>query len=152
MRLPAVVFCLAFAGTASAQFPGGNPPQVRVQPQFYPNRPLMPGPGLYGPGPFQPQPLPQVGPQVPFPGPQVQALTLEQYSRVFTPTPGKHDVWLIHPCTRQPVLVCFTLPHCGKLERFEVNSRSIEIEFDRPDLEVNIEFRRNGTVKVEYDD
>jgi len=80
-----------------------------------------------------------------------QALTLDQFSRVFTPTPGRHHVWLIHPKTCQPVEVCFTLPNCGKLERFRVNRRSIEFDFCRPHAEVRIVFRLNGTVDVRYD-
>lgn len=104
-------------------------------------------------GPYPPPPPPVVVPApVPVvPAPVVQALTLDQFSRVFTPVPGKHHVWLIHPRTCQPVQVCFTLPDCGKLEQFRVNRRSIEFDFDKPNREVRIVFRLNGTVDVKYD-
>lgn len=77
------------------------------------------------------------------------AVTLADFSRVFAATPGKHAVWFVHPCTGQPVEVCFALPG-GKMKRFEVDDREIEWHFDK--CEVRIEFRKNGTVKVEYDD
>jgi hypothetical protein len=59
-------------------------------------------------------------------------------------------VWVVHPATGQPVKVCFTLPG-GRLKEFEVEKRSIRFEF-RDGQEVEIEFRSNGTVRVEYDD
>jgi hypothetical protein len=84
------------------------------------------------------------------PAPQVPvALCLADFSRAFTPLPGRHEVWLIHPCTKQPVQVCFTLPP-GRMKRFEVEDRSIEFEFDK--CEVRIDFRKNGKVEIDYDD
>lgn len=101
-----------------------------------------------GPPPGYPLPPPQVAPQLPpLPPP---ALTLDQFSRAFTPVAGTHHVWLVHPKTCQPVEVCFTLPDCGKLRRFEVNRRTIEFVFDRPRAEVEIIFRLNGKVDVKY--
>lgn len=90
-------------------------------------------------------------PPVVVPAPVVpSAITLGEFSRYFTPAPGKHDVWVVHPVTQQPVQVCFTLPH-GRLKDFEVDRRSIRFEF-AGGREVEIEFRNNGTVRVEYDD
>lgn len=132
-------------------------PGVRVQPQFVPVVPVVRPPvivpvGVAVPVPvvqpvpvFRPQPIP-----VPLPPPVPQAISLADFSRVFTPTPGKHHVWVIHPVTRQPVEVCFTLPP-GQLREFKVDRREIRFEF-RGGFEVDIEFRNNGTVKVEYDD
>lgn len=113
-------------------------------PQVQPVRPVVP---LVAPV-LQPR-----VPQYPVPGPVApQVLSLKQFSRVFAPTPGRHHYWIVHPRTGQPVAVCFTLPNCGKLDRFEVGSDWIEIEFDRPDFEVEINFRKNGRVEIEYDD
>ena len=73
-----------------------------------PRVPVLPPPG-------------QVEPARPVPGQQLPVvLTLTDFSRTFTPLPGKHQVWLIHPSTKQPVLVCFTLPP-GRMKRFEVD-------------------------------
>lgn len=147
-------------------FPPTNRPQPQVVPIGFPRpygpvfRPTTPvGPAFYPPAvpaiPVAPAvpPVPAV-PVVPAPGfvPQTPVLTLEQFSRLFTPTPGTHHVWLIHPRTQRPVAVCFTLPQCGKLDRFEVRRRSIEFDFCRPNVEVEIIFRLNGTVDVRYRD
>lgn len=143
---------LALALTSPAQppaFPRPVPlaPGVKLQPQVAPlpvyRSPVVaPGYGypVYQP-PFLGRPVPPVVPG---------AVTLEQFSRLFTPTPGRHEVWIIHPRTCQPVKVCFVLPG-GKLKEFEVGKREIRFEF-RGGYEVDIEFRNNGTVRVEYDD
>ena len=122
------------------------PPGVRIQPQFVPPPPRppvvyvpVPTPVLVAPGypVYRPQPVPLVPP----------AVTLGEFSRAFTPTPGKHDVWVVHPATGQPVKVCFVLPG-GRLREFEVDRRSIRFEFRDGDVE--IDFRNNGTVNVRY--
>ena len=77
-----------------------------------------------------------------------QAVTLGEFSRVFTPTPGKHDVWIVHPATRQPVKVCFALPP-GKLRELDVGRHTIRFEFSHGH-EVAIFFHSNGTVDVRY--
>ena len=127
--MTALVLSLALSAPA-------HPP---AQPQF----PL--------PLPATPQfPLPPQFPAQPVPPAQPQVLTLEQFSRYFTPTPGKHRVWVVHPRTRRPVEVCFALPG-GKMNDYEVDRDSIRFEFSGGE-EVEIEFRSNGTVRVEYDD
>ncbi|MBA4188360.1 MAG: hypothetical protein C0467_10185 [Planctomycetaceae bacterium] len=95
-----------------------------------------------------PQPMPLPAPQaIPVPAAQVPvALTLAEFSRTFTPLPGKHQVWFIHPSTGKPVLVCFTLPE-GRMKRFEVDDRWIDFKFDK--RTVSIDFRRSGKVEVE---
>jgi hypothetical protein len=115
-------------------------PAVRIQPQVVPVAvPVV-----------VPQPVPVLRPPFPVPQPPVPAaISLADFSRVFTPTPGKHHVWVIHPVTRQPVEVCFTLPP-GQLREFKVDRREIRFEF-RGGYEVEIEFRHNGTVRVRYD-
>lgn len=142
--------------TAPAQPPVFAQP-VRVQPQIIAPVPVVrpvvvP---VITPVPIV-RPVPIVAPVVPvFPPivtpiqPVPQAVTLSNFSRFFTPTPGKHDVWIVHPVTRQPVKVCFVLP-AGKLKETDVGSRSIRFEF-RGGSEVRIDFRNNGTVRVDYD-
>jgi hypothetical protein len=125
---------------APAPYPPGvrQFPQVPGGPAF---RPVLPPPTVFvppaNPGPF---PLP------------VGALTLEQFSRVFAPTPGQHRYWIVHPRTCQPGEVCFVLPNCGRLDRVRVNRDSILIDIDNPDYDVDIDFRNNGTVRVRYSD
>lgn len=144
---------LGLALTAPAQPPGvrhypAHPGPVVVRPVVVVARPvLMPQPVVI--------PQPVVVPQpvfVPQPVLRAPALTIDQFSRVFVPTPGRHHYWIVHPRTGVPVEVCFTLPHCGRLERIEVSRNRIEIELDRPNFEVEIEFRSNGTVRIDYDD
>jgi hypothetical protein len=96
------------------------------------------------PAPGRPVPVPLPAPQ-PAPQPVPVALTLAEFSRTFTPLPGKHEVWFIHPSTKQPVRVCFVLPE-GRLKRFEVDDRWIDFHFDK--CKVTIDFRRNGRVEV----
>lgn len=138
---------LSLALTAPAQPPVFYPPVqmapgVRIQPQISP-LPVYRPPVVVVPVYPQPYPVVPVQPVVP------NAVTLSEFSRFFTPTPGRHDVWIVHPATRQPVRVCFTLP-AGKLRDFEVDRRSIRFEFRNGDVE--IEFRNNGTVNVRYND
>jgi hypothetical protein len=74
-------------------------------------------------------------------------LCLADFSRTFTTLPGKHEVWLIHPYTKELVLVCFTLP-AGRMKRFEVDDRWIDFKFDK--CMVKIDFRKNGKVEIDY--
>ncbi len=140
---------LSLTLTAPAQQPVYTPgvqlaPNVRLYPQVAPY-PVQRPPVVYVPVPVNPG-YPVLRPQPVVP----PAVTLSEFSRFFTPTPGKHDVWIVHPATGQPVKVCFALPG-GRLKEFEVEKRSIRFEF-RNGQEVEIEFRSNGTVRVEYDD
>jgi hypothetical protein len=120
------------------------PPRVQAFPHARPavpvSRPTFPV--------YQPAPIFQPAPVIPVP----TVLTIAQFSRVFVPAPGRHSYLLLHPRTGQPVHVCFTLPNCGRLDRLEVGRDWIEIELDRPDFEVEINFRKNGRVEIEYDD
>jgi hypothetical protein len=146
---------LAAALTAPAHPPQLPPPPPVVIPQPV----VVPQPVVIAPAVrVQPQVVPVVRPvAVPVAVPQPvfvpqppAAISLGDFSRFFTPTPGKHHVWVIHPVTRQPVEVCFTLPP-GQLKEFKVDRREIRFEF-RGGYEVEIEFRHNGTVRVRYDD
>ena len=136
-----LILSLALAGPAQPPAfpqPIQLAPGVRLQPQTAPPQ--------YGGGYRQPVYVPP--PANPQPGPR--ALTLAEFSRFFTPIPGKHDVWIVHPSTGWPVQVCFTLPG-GLMRDYKVDKRSIRFEFECG-TEVDIDFRNNGTVRVEYDD
>ncbi len=140
---------LSLALTSPAQPPVYSPP-VTIAPRVVVQPQANPYPGYRPPVVYVPVPV-VVNPNYPvYPSPIVpQAVTLSEFSRFFTPTPGKHDVWIVHPVTRQSVRVCFVLP-AGKLRNVEVDRRSIRFEFRTG--EVDIEFRNNGTVDVRYND
>lgn len=125
------------------------PPGVRAFPQVHGGPAFRPG---FPPPVIAPRPVffPPANPG-PFP-PPVGALTLDQFSRVFAPTPGQHHYWIVHPRTCQPVAVCFVLPNCGRLDRVRVDRDSIHIDIDNPDYDVDVDFRNDGTVRVRYSD
>ena len=99
-----------------------------------------------------PQPLPLLPPQ---PIPVVttapvalRPMTVGEFVAGVQPAAGHYDVVLLHPHTQCPVRVCFTLPPgCPKKIRY----RSSELQFDYGRREVEIHFRRNGRVSVDYD-
>jgi hypothetical protein len=148
-----LLFSLALTAPAhppAVILPAPLPPGVQRFPQVTPVVPLpahRPPLVLIPPPPVivQRPPLVIVPPQPVVP----QALTLAEFSRFFTPTPGKHEVWIVHPVTQRPVLVCFVLPG-GKLRDLEVDRRCIHFDFGRD--EVDIDFRNDGTVRVRYRD
>jgi hypothetical protein len=76
-------------------------------------------------------------------------MTHVEFARGFRPVAGNYEVVLLHPCTGRPVKVCFSLPH-GCPEEIHVERDEIEFEYD--DVEVEIEFKRDGRVRVNYDD
>ena len=135
-------------------------PGVRLQPQIVTPVPVYRPPVVVLPAPvivpvIRPVPVVPIVRPVPIIAPVPiqpvpQAVTLADFSRFFAPTPGKHDVLFVHPVTGLPVNVCFVLP-AGKLTEFKVEKRSIRFEF-RGGEEVEIDFRSNGAVKVDYDD
>ena len=63
--------------------------------------------------------------------------------------PGSYQVTFLHPHTGEPVVVPFQLPHLP-LEDVDVEFDEIQFEYD--DFEVEIEFKRSGSVRVKYDD
>ncbi len=81
--------------------------------------------------------------------PPTRPMTVAEFARCFQPTPGHHSVWLIHPVTCRPVQVCFTLPAGCGCPKVRVHRR--EVEFDYGRREVEIHFRHNGTVTVDYE-
>jgi hypothetical protein len=79
--------------------------------------------------------------------PAAVAISHADFARGFTPAAGNYEVDLIHPYTCCPVRVCFTLPPgCPK----KVRVHRGELEFDYGRTEVEIRFKKDGRVKVEY--
>ena len=75
--------------------------------------------------------------------------THAEFARSFQPLPGQYEVVLMHPYSCQPVKICFALPDaCLKKTRVEKG----ELEFDYGKLEVELRFKRDGRVNVEYRD
>lgn len=72
---------------------------------------------------------------------------LDTFARDFRPCPGRHHILIIHPVTKQPVEVCFSLPD-RKLKEVEVNRREVEFKYGLGFHKVELDFRRDGTVKV----
>lgn len=110
--------------TASAQYPGHlhRPPPIVVEQPVIVERPVV------------------VQPQLP-------VYCLDTFVRDFRPCAGTHHIAIIHPVTKCPVEVCFTLPD-RKLREVEVKRREIEFEYGLGFKKVTLEFRRDGTVKV----
>lgn len=77
------------------------------------------------------------------------AWTIKDFAASFKPAPGYYEVVFLHPHTCRPVKVCFELPDCCLKE---INVRRDSLEFDYGKVEVEVEFKRDGRVKVEYRD
>jgi hypothetical protein len=119
----------------------GSPVTAAHPPVVY--RPGYPD-RVYAP-PVVVAPPPAIVPVEPLPRP----MTVAEFVRCFQPIPGHHDVWLIHPVTCRPVRVCFNLPPGCGCPKVRVHRR--EVKFDYGRREVEIRFRHNGTVSVDYD-
>jgi hypothetical protein len=122
------------------QVPGSPPAPVAVP---------APPPGPVLPAPAAPQVPPPPPPPVPAPAPPVapalvRPLTHQEFARSFQPTPGTHNVVLLHPRTGAPVNVSFTLP--AGTPRVRVRPR--ELEFDYGRTQVEIRFLFDGRVRV----
>jgi hypothetical protein len=79
----------------------------------------------------------------------VRYLTHREFAAAFRPLPGNYEVMLLHPYTRRPVKVCFTLPP-GRIK--EVDADPSEIRFDYGDWELEVHFKRDGRVTLDIDD
>jgi hypothetical protein len=143
---PARVFRAQFRRPAAAP----RVPVIPVQDELPAPRPLpLPPQGL------EVTPLPQgplIGPPALRPAPPIpiptRPPTLREFAAGFQPIPGTHKVVVMHPRTCAPVCVTFCLPPgCPKIE-----VQKDEIRFDYGKYDVEIEFRKNGRVEVEYDD
>jgi hypothetical protein len=95
-----------------------------------------------------PSPVPPVAPtpgQVFVPAPVVPVvMTHQDFARVFKPAPGRYEVTLLHPGSKNPVRVCFTLPDGDP----QVRVHRRELVFDYGRHEVEIRFALGGRVRV----
>jgi hypothetical protein len=99
----------------------------------------IPGPIVSVPSPLPPSAAPAVKALVPAP-----PMTHHEFAQVFKPLPGKYEVSLIHPGSKCPVTVCFTLPEgCPQVK---VHRRDLVFDYGRH--EVHIRFALGGRVKV----
>ena len=78
--------------------------------------------------------------------PAPRSLSLADFAKGFEALAGTHEITIMHPVTKQPVNVRFTLP-AEALRRVHVGRH--EIEFKYKNSEVRIRFKHDGTVKVE---
>jgi hypothetical protein len=85
--------------------------------------------------PPPPEPLPVV----------VRPVTVAEFASSFRPAPGTYEAVLIHPMTRAPVKVRFTLP-AGVPKK--VRARRRELVFDYGRHWVKLRFVRDGGVRV----
>jgi len=74
------------------------------------------------------------------------AQTLQQFASAFVPVEGKYEAVFLHPSTRQPVRVWFTLPRGP----WQVFATSKAVVFLSPRFgRVQLYFKGNGRVVVE---
>jgi hypothetical protein len=141
-----------------APVPGITGTQPPVVSQFVPVQPApqsnVPPPPVNDPlpqAPATPQTLPTPVPQqisapVPQQVPGYTVPTLATFASTFPPTPGLHEVVLLHPFTNQPVKVNFALPP-GPPRKVHVNRRSVEFDYGKH--YVRLVFFRSGDVQVQ---
>jgi hypothetical protein len=116
-----------------------QPPPVVVQPPPVIVRPVQP-PVIVQPPPVIVQPPPQP-PVVVLP---TRPLTHQEFANVFQPLPGTYTVALIHPGSRAPVNVTFTLP--PGVPRVRVLHRALVFDYGRHEVEIH--FAIHGKVRV----
>jgi len=112
---------------------------------------VVPGPAVQAPQVQPPGPIVSVPGQLPPavapPGvllPAAPVMTPQQFAQTFKPLPGRYEVTLIHPGSRRPVTVCFTLPDgCPR-----VRTHHRDLIFDYGRQEVHVRFQVGGRVKV----
>ncbi len=146
-RLPLLLRCCRIppAVVVAVQPPVVAPPPPAVVPQPQPPAVVapMPQPAPIVPGPIVP------GNVVPAPPPVVLTpappMTHQEFARIFKPAPGNYEVVLIHPGSKRPVNVCFTLP--PGCPRVRVRHRELVFDYGHHH-EVCIRFALGGRVRV----
>jgi hypothetical protein len=78
----------------------------------------------------------------------VRPLTPEEFVRSFRPIPGTHETVLLHPWSKTPVKVTFTLP--AGTPRVSATRRDILFDYGR--YRVHVVFALGGAVRVRYVD
>ena len=102
--------------------------------------PTSPGPVLPSP-PVTVLPTPRSVP--------VHYLTHREFAASFRPVPGNYEVMMVHPYTRRPVKVCFSLPP-GPIRCVDADRN--ELRFDYGSWELEVHFKRDGRVALDIDD
>lgn len=74
----------------------------------------------------------------------VRPLTVEEFAATFRPEPGTYEVLFLHPVSKKPVNVTFTLPPGCVRVRWEKR----EIVFDYGKQVIRLRFRLLGKVAV----
>ena len=78
----------------------------------------------------------------------IRPITINEFLASFQSAPGNYEIVFVHPKTGCPVKVCFFLPPgCPKKVRYCLN----ELKFDYGRREVEVRFKRDGRVVVDYD-
>jgi hypothetical protein len=72
-------------------------------------------------------------------------LTLAEFANNFKPAPGSYEVVLVHPVSKAPVAVRFTLPK-GSPKTVRVLPRQLVFNYGRET--VRLRFKADGGVKV----
>jgi hypothetical protein len=80
----------------------------------------------------------------------IVAVSHVDFGKSFVPAPGTYEVVFIHPVTKRPCPVQFLLPPRGRPPVIRIEPTALEYDFG--DLEVEIRFKMDGRVKVEYND
>lgn len=101
-----------------------------------------------GPAPLV-RPSRPVSPSVGIPAVPVRYMTHREFAATFRPYPGNYEVMMIHPYTRRPVMVRFSLPP-GRIK--EVDADHNELRFDYGSWELEVHFKRDGRVALDIDD
>ncbi len=125
--------------------PGVVPPMPTPAPTgALPAAPIVSVPSqlpLSGPGPVKVvSSTPVVNPRPVLPA----VMTHQEFARIFKPAPGRYEVTLIHPGSKNPVPVSFTLPDGAP----QVRVYRRELVFDYGRHEVEIRFAIGGRVRV----
>jgi len=107
-------------------------PQAVGQPPAGPPSEQLPAPIPVRPLP--PQAIPNPVPFPPAP-PVVVIPTLDEFARCFVPTPGIHEVTVIHPVSKRPVTFCFTLPDCPP-RKVQLHNRRLVIDYGNKEVRV----------------
>ncbi len=133
----------------------GNGVSVDVHPRprmLVPTMPTAPTGPSVEPPPGVPLEIAPPAPPVPLPGngtPRTvgQPMTIYEFAGCFKPTPGTHEMVLLHPYSGCPVKVSFCLPEgCPTVKVKGGLRRCIEFSYGKRDIEVW--FYRDGRVKV----
>jgi hypothetical protein len=132
------------AKIASTPLPDAPAPPTPVPAPVVPQKkPLPATPPARQPQEQKPQKTVPIPDQAPV---TIPLLTLAQFVKTFQPAEGQHFARIIHPVTGTEYQVSFSLPAGTP----RVTTRKNRVEFRYPKLVVVFEFKKNGTLDVDY--